>query len=265
LRQKQAKITDSQSEFGDAALAGANKTDAAVVAYAQLAEDADLKSAIAKYNAGSAQPVKLGPSGNFANDAAFLKKCVSDLTAEGVPARMEGGVPVVEVNGLAKTLVEKRLASLPELTAGAGVRGEVDGGPKVDVCRFNREDPPFCYALTDTTIPDEFAVSRVQGGLRIVGTKVSDIVHIHGQVVGHFGKAVLIGTPQSSGTARIDVPYVKHHTTYYMLLQVTDGTVTKAEFEPQLGTDYSWSASPKGDRIVMEIRDKEAVLGSKMF
>jgi clan AA aspartic protease (TIGR02281 family) len=118
LRQKQAKITDSQSDYGDAALAGANKADVAVATYAQLAEDPDLKAAIAKYNAGSAQPLKLGPSGNFANDAAFLKKCVSDLTAEGVPARMQGGVPVVEVivNGKKHDMIWDSGASVVSLS-----------------------------------------------------------------------------------------------------------------------------------------------------
>lgn len=107
LRKKQGQIEDSQIPYSEAVVTGAKKAHAAAVVYATLAQDAALKAAIDAANKGATQPLKLGPSPSFLTDAAFLKKCAADMAAEGVPVRMSGGVPVVEViiNGLKHDMV----------------------------------------------------------------------------------------------------------------------------------------------------------------
>ncbi|HET6248411.1 MAG TPA: retroviral-like aspartic protease family protein [Tepidisphaeraceae bacterium] len=97
LKKKEGKIEDSQSLYNEAVLTAGKSADAAAAAYAELAKDRALKAVIDQCNKGAAEPLKLGPSGTFLADAAFLKKCISDISADGIPVRMEAGVPVVEV------------------------------------------------------------------------------------------------------------------------------------------------------------------------
>lgn len=119
LRKKLGKIEDSQGLFNDTAIATVKKADATTAAYAELARDGTLKASIDRYNKGADRPVQLGPSSVFAIDVAFVKKCVADMIAEGIPARMDHGVPVVEViiNGKKHEMIWDSGASLVSLSA----------------------------------------------------------------------------------------------------------------------------------------------------
>jgi len=119
LKKKEGMVADSQSLLTDTALAAAQRADAAVAVYAALARDPALKAAIETYDLGAAQPVKLGPSKVFSDDVAFVKKCVSDIAVQGIPIRMENGVPVVEVtiNGKTREMIWDSGASAVSLSA----------------------------------------------------------------------------------------------------------------------------------------------------
>jgi clan AA aspartic protease (TIGR02281 family) len=97
LRKRQSDAADSQSKCTEVEIEAADNADAILTAYAALADDLALTSAIASYNKTAPQPVKLGPSGNCSADIAYLHKCMRDMAAEGVPVRMAANVPLVQV------------------------------------------------------------------------------------------------------------------------------------------------------------------------
>jgi clan AA aspartic protease (TIGR02281 family) len=119
LRRKMAKIEDSQERLTELTTSSVRQADAALAAYAAMEKDPVLKSAIDNYNKHAPQQIKLGPSGAFSGDAGFLKKFAAEMIADGVPARMDGGVPVVAVtiNGTTRDMIWDSGASYLSLSS----------------------------------------------------------------------------------------------------------------------------------------------------
>jgi clan AA aspartic protease (TIGR02281 family) len=101
---KLEKARDSRDEWRESVVGALHKAQDATAKYAALGGDAKIKSAIDRYNATAAQKVALGPSGQFKQDLDALRKIVTDMAAEGVPAQMGSGTPVVRVTINGKTV-----------------------------------------------------------------------------------------------------------------------------------------------------------------
>jgi hypothetical protein len=92
-----SNLLASRSDYITAALDAQQKADPASHAYNGLRTDKQLAAAIDKFNLTARPKVKLGPSGSFDDDLAFVAACNTEVTADTIPITLEGGVPNVEV------------------------------------------------------------------------------------------------------------------------------------------------------------------------
>jgi clan AA aspartic protease (TIGR02281 family) len=94
LEEKSSKLgTEGQNKFVDDLAALTTKSDSLMEKYKSLSEDAEVKAAIA----GSSAKVALGPSPQFSDAAAELKKWQSAVESEAIPLREQSGIHVVDV------------------------------------------------------------------------------------------------------------------------------------------------------------------------
>lgn len=157
--------------------------------------------------------------------------------------------------GLRATVAQKRIN---EAAAAGGAPP-----PQALISRFCHDASPSLYALDDQKMPDELTAVQEGEEVRIEGTGKSDSKNIDGKLVGHFGKAFLITGRAGSGTLEVgSSSYESDHTSYYLLLREKDGTLRQSSCAPSQGTVYTWSASERNGKIVLEIRAGEAVFKS---
>ncbi|MDB5355624.1 MAG: hypothetical protein JWN24_2077 [Phycisphaerales bacterium] len=104
LRKKMGSMNDSQSAYIESAINSARKADAILAMHDRLTRDVAIKQAIEKYNKDAASPITLGNLADFSGDVAFLRQTVSDIAADGIPFRIERGVPNVDVTINGKTI-----------------------------------------------------------------------------------------------------------------------------------------------------------------
>lgn len=98
LEEKASKLsTSAQNKFVDDLAALSEKSDSLMEKYKSLSDDAGVKSAIAAAGPGGSTKVALGPSPQFAEATAELKKWQSAVESEAIPLREESGTRVVDV------------------------------------------------------------------------------------------------------------------------------------------------------------------------
>jgi aspartyl protease family protein len=101
---KAAQIDDSRPMYTDALVGAVRSANGISDQYAALAADPPLQRALATANASSEAPLKLGPTGQFTMDLAFLRKAATAVAADGIAVQLENGVPLVPVIIHGKTL-----------------------------------------------------------------------------------------------------------------------------------------------------------------
>jgi clan AA aspartic protease (TIGR02281 family) len=100
-KDQQEKLPDSRADFIAAVQDLSDKIPPVQDAYKSLADDSELKDAIATYNAGHTGKVRLGPSPAFLADADFVKQNAAAVKTGVVPITIDGGVPTLPgiING----------------------------------------------------------------------------------------------------------------------------------------------------------------------
>ncbi|MDB5305730.1 MAG: hypothetical protein JWM97_3279 [Phycisphaerales bacterium] len=94
LADKISKVgSDSQTKFVDDLMSLSEKADAATEKYEKLADDPDVKSALAK----ATPHLPLGPTPEFTAAIAELKKWREKVETEAIPLLEQGGVHLVDV------------------------------------------------------------------------------------------------------------------------------------------------------------------------
>jgi clan AA aspartic protease (TIGR02281 family) len=142
LADKIGKVgSDAQTKFVDDLMPLGEKADAAIAKYEKLADDADVKAALAK----SGAQAKLGPSTEFAAAVDELKKWRSQVETEAIPLLEEGGVHLVDVrvNGESVPMILDSGSSMITLPKDVAEKLKMVPGP---------QDPPIKLRIADGNI-----------------------------------------------------------------------------------------------------------------
>jgi clan AA aspartic protease (TIGR02281 family) len=125
LKNREGEVENSRARYISLVMDIGTKAESVAAAYAALAHDAELTSAIAQVNQASQPPLRLGPTPAFLDDLNFIRKCAKDVVSGTVPVektRSIGGLHVQAVlNGkVTDTMVWDSGADVVVLSAATG-------------------------------------------------------------------------------------------------------------------------------------------------
>lgn len=120
LQEHEPAVRDSRSAYVTLAVSLGGKAEAVAKSYENLAKDTQLAAAIAEINKTARPALRLGPSGLFAGDLAYVRQCFKEVDSDTVPVGKDPSGPKVQVvlNGkVTETMVWDSGASAVQISA----------------------------------------------------------------------------------------------------------------------------------------------------
>jgi aspartyl protease family protein len=97
LRTQEATLPDPRDAYIEALMELSDSMEAGMAKYQALAADPDVKTALTTINSTARVKVRLGPSGDFAEELPLIRQQRATVNSEAIKFHSEGGTPQVDV------------------------------------------------------------------------------------------------------------------------------------------------------------------------